>query len=249
MSKDTFQELLNSQKLPNHDNFNNKPEALKPKKEKWTYELEVKKIFEANPELMGKSMVEIAKYFFIQGELRQSNVLEAMRQKFIHLLGLNQGANYIFSKYMDEDNWCIEDIELAWDHQQEKIDELKKLTLDNQARYNGALETIKALEKKIDVLQTTLDGFKNTGMIGVSPYQFLEKIQDLEERLKLKTTNEVNASVNADCLEGCRVKLKRAESKLAKAVETLKVYAYTANAEVNTRVARKTLEELEKGEL
>jgi hypothetical protein len=58
----------------------------------------------------------------------------------------------------------------------------------------------------------------------------------------------VQASVNADCLEGCRVKLKRAELKLKKAVETLKVYAYTANAEVNTRVARKTLEEIEKGD-
>jgi len=76
----------------------NKPEALKTKKEKWTYELEVQKIFEANPELMGKSMVEIAKYFFIQGELRQSNVVEAMRQKFIH-----------FSKYMDEDNYVKAD--------------------------------------------------------------------------------------------------------------------------------------------
>jgi len=163
MSKDTFQELLNSQKLPNHDNF----------------------------------------------------------------------------------NWCIEDIELAWDHQQKKIDELKKLTLDNQARYNGALETIKALEKKIDELEK-----EKLELVELGTDQFVtEKIQDLEERLKLKTTNEVNASVNADCLEGCRVKLKKAESKLKKAVETLKVYAYTANAEVNTRVARKTLEELEKGEL
>ena len=55
-----------------------------------------------------------------------------------------------------------------------------------------------------------------------------EKIQDLEERLKLKTTNEVNASVNADCLEGCRVKLKRAESKLKKAVEALRFYGDTS---------------------
>jgi hypothetical protein len=142
-------------------------------------------------------------------------------------------------------------VEDAWNHQQKKIDELKKLTLDNQARYNGALETIKALEKKIDVLQTTLDGFKNTGMIGVSPYQFLEKIQDLEESLKLKTTNEVNASVNADCLEGCRVKLKRAKSKLTKAVEALRYIEINSDCmdDITYCVyAEKTLEEIEKGD-
>ena len=72
----------------------NKPEELKPKQEKWTYELEVKKIFEANPELMGRSMIEIARFFFIQGELHQSNAMEAMRQRFIH-----------FTKHMDEDNY------------------------------------------------------------------------------------------------------------------------------------------------
>ena len=72
----------------------NKPEELKPRKEKWTYDSEVQKIFEANPQLMGSSMIEIAKYFFIQGELHQSNTMEAMRQRFIH-----------FTKHMDEEDF------------------------------------------------------------------------------------------------------------------------------------------------
>ena len=76
-----------------------------------------------------------------------------------------------------------------------------------------------------------------------------KKIQDLEERLKLKTTNEVNASVNADCLEGCRVKLKRAEAKITKATEAFgEIRKYNGDTTKVDTIIRKTLAEMEKGE-
>jgi hypothetical protein len=71
---------------------------LKPKKEKWTYDSEVAAIFEKNPQLMGSSMIEIAKFFFIQGELHQSNAFEALRQKFIHFTKRMDDATYIEAK-------------------------------------------------------------------------------------------------------------------------------------------------------
>lgn len=41
----------------------------------------------------------------------------------------------------------------AWNHQQKKIDHYKELAMDNQARYNGALERINELEKQLGELK------------------------------------------------------------------------------------------------
>jgi len=73
----------------------NKPDKIKSKQEKWTYDLEVQKIFEKNPHLMGSSMIEIAKYFFIQGELHQSNAMEGLRQKFIHFTKVMTDEDFV----------------------------------------------------------------------------------------------------------------------------------------------------------
>ena len=52
-----------------------------------------------------------------------------------------------------------EAIKSTWNHQQKKIDELRKLTLDNQARYNGALAEIKDLEKQVAILKEAVEGY------------------------------------------------------------------------------------------
>ena len=50
-----------------------------------------------------------------------------------------------------------------------------------------------------------------------SPANTFEIIEKLEEKLKLKTMNEVQSSINADCLDGCRLILKKINGKLDKA--------------------------------
>ena len=47
-----------------------------------------------DPSISMKSLRQLALFFFIQGELKQSNIMEAMRQKHIH-----------FIKNMDDENY------------------------------------------------------------------------------------------------------------------------------------------------
>jgi hypothetical protein len=47
-------------------------------------ETEVVQCFKENPELIFKRINEIAEFFYIQGQLHQSNISEAMRQKYVH---------------------------------------------------------------------------------------------------------------------------------------------------------------------
>lgn len=52
---------------------------------------EIEQIFQDNPDLLGKSMKAIAKYFYIQGELSSSHTREALNQKmnfYRHKLGI-----------------------------------------------------------------------------------------------------------------------------------------------------------------
>ncbi len=44
-----------------------------------------------------------------------------------------------------------------------------------------------------------------------------QEVAELKEELKLKTLNEVNASVNADCLDGCRIQREKLKAILKEA--------------------------------
>lgn len=59
-----------------------------------------------------------------------------------------------------------------------------------------------------------------------SYWKEVEKRKAAEEKLKLKTQNEIDASVNADCLAGGRVKLKAAEDKIQELEKDLKDSIY-----------------------
>jgi len=61
----------------------------------------------------------------------------------------------------------------AWNHQQKKIEHYKKIAMDNQARYSGALERIAELEKK-----TTLD--QATVSLNLDLMSALDKIETLK---------------------------------------------------------------------
>lgn len=45
---------------------------------------EVKQCFKENPDLINRRLEDIAEFFYLQGLLYQSNILEAMKNKYIH---------------------------------------------------------------------------------------------------------------------------------------------------------------------
>jgi hypothetical protein len=45
---------------------------------------EVKQCFKENPDLINKRLEDIGEFFYLQGLLYQSNILEAMKNKYIH---------------------------------------------------------------------------------------------------------------------------------------------------------------------
>ena len=53
---------------------------------RWTMDKEIAKCFEENPELIHKSMKDVAAFFYIQGQLYKSNAAEAMQQRLYHYL-------------------------------------------------------------------------------------------------------------------------------------------------------------------
>ena len=74
-----------------------------------SYSDEVRRCFEENPELVNMSPVKLGEWFYIQGILYQSNVVEALSNKFIHF------TKHLSKKQLDraKDSWSKVNIEVG----------------------------------------------------------------------------------------------------------------------------------------
>jgi hypothetical protein len=63
-----------------------------------SYSDEVQRCFEENPDLFRMSPVRLGEWFYIQGILYQSNVVEALSNKFIHF------SKHLTKKQLDKAN-------------------------------------------------------------------------------------------------------------------------------------------------
>ena len=63
---------------------------------------EVKQCFKENPDLISKRLEDIGEYFYLQGLLYQSNIIEALKNKYIH-----------FQKHLSDEQ--LERAQKSWD--------------------------------------------------------------------------------------------------------------------------------------
>ena len=94
------------------------------------------------------------------------------------------------------------------------------MTKDNIDGFNNWLKVSGYDEKTCLKHKEYFIPLYNAYMAGMNHQQ--NKIDKLQEKLKLKTQNEIDASVNADCLDGCRIKLQAAEEKIKELEKDLK---------------------------
>ena len=79
----------------------------------------------------------------------------------------------------------------------------------------------KELESSLALARERVEEFE---LMRADRDMFQKDLALAREGLKLKTQNEINASVNKDCLDGARIQVKKLQSDLALAREQLKEF-------------------------
>lgn len=76
------------------------------------------------------------------------------------------------------------------------------------------------IQRRFDALMVKyVEKLENEEIFEAKIKQLKSKLSQSVEQLKLKTQNEVDASINRHCLDGARVIIKTLESKLSQSIE------------------------------
>ena len=81
-------------------------------------------------------------------------------------------------------------VEECWDHQQKKVSELLISKSKMREEYRALDGLCESYRKEIKGLEGKLKSYENTGMIGSSPAQFMDKIKTLTAQIELLTKCE-----------------------------------------------------------